>query len=93
MKVLELAQQIYNDQERLKPKQINGYSICPIYHYEDLRFTVNRSQNFDPQIPEYMAFNADCELIISVGFQSESIDFEERMLKDALKKYLAQEVK
>jgi hypothetical protein len=40
-----------------------------------------------------MAFNADCELIISVGFQSESIDFEERMLKDALKQYLAQDVK
>jgi hypothetical protein len=39
-----------------------------------------------------MAFNADCELIISVGFQSESIDFEEGILSSALKQYLAQEV-
>ena len=92
MNVLELAQQIYSDQKRLQAKRIDGYAICPIYHYDDLRFTVNRSQNFDPQIPEYMAFNADCELIISVGFQSESIDFEEGILSSALKQYLAQEV-
>lgn len=93
MKVLELAQQIYNDQKRLQSKQLDGYVICPLYHYEQLTFSVSVFDgNYEPENPKYMRFDANCNLISSVGFQSESIDFEERMLSDALEQYLAQEV-
>ena len=93
MKVLELAQQIYNDQKRLQAKRIDGYAICPLYHYDQLTFSVSPADgNYDPENPKYMRFDANCNLIGSVGFQSESIDFEEGILSSALKQYLAQEV-
>jgi len=95
MNVLELSQQIYNDQQRLKANHIKGYAICPLYHYEQLTFSVSIPDgNYDPENPKYMymIFNVDCELINHVGIQSESIDYEESMFSSALKQYLAQEV-
>ena len=97
MKVLELAQQMYNDQKRLQAKRIDGYAICPIYHYEDLRFTVNCPQDYDLKNPKYMGFNADCELIEHFGFtglllKSLITDEQHQEFAAALEQYLAQDV-
>jgi hypothetical protein len=91
MNVLEISQQIYNDQQRLQAKQIKGYAICPLYHYQQIRFTVALSDgNYDPESPKYMVFNADCELINYVGFTGLHVPHVE--FAKALKQYLSQEV-
>ena len=91
MKVLELAQQIYNDQQRLQAKQIKGDAICPLYHYEQLTFSVSIDDgNYDPESPKYMRFDADFELINYVGFTGSHVPYVE--FAKALKQYLAQEV-
>jgi hypothetical protein len=97
MNVLELSQQIYNDQQRLQAKQIKGYAIYPLYHYDGIRFSVSVADgNYDYENPKYMVFNADCELINHVGFtgllDDKLTNVPHVEFAKALKQYLAQEV-
>jgi len=92
MNVLELAQQMYNDQKLLQAKRIDGYAICPLYHYEQLTFSVSVFDgNYDATNPKFMIFDANCVWIDCVGFTGLHVPHVE--FADALKQYLAQDVK
>lgn len=95
MNVLELAQQIYNDQQRLKAKQLNDYVVAPIYELDEIQFTVCRFVDVTMGDYSYMKFDKDCKFIGFHGYnkldKNES-DWLLNDLADALKQYLAQEV-